>query len=81
MNEMQPQGRAMNSLAIVGFILAFVCAPVGLILSFVARSQINNSGGTQGGKGFTTAGIILGIIFTIINIIYGIAMASGGIHL
>jgi hypothetical protein len=79
MNEMQT--RPMNSLAIVGFILAFLCAPVGMILSFVARSQINNSGGTQGGKGFTMAGIIIGIINTVINIVYVIAMASGGIHL
>jgi hypothetical protein len=78
MNEMQ--SRPMNNLAIVGFILAFVCAPVGMILSFVARSQIGGSGGNQGGKGFTTAGIICGIINTVINIVYVIAIASGGIR-
>jgi hypothetical protein len=79
MNEMQ--SRPMNSLAVVGFILAFLCAPVGVILSFVARSQINNSGGTQGGKGFTMAGIIIGIINTIINIVYVVIMATGGAHI
>jgi hypothetical protein len=78
MNEMQ--SRPMNNLAIVGFILAFLCAPVGLILSFVARSQIGNSGGTQGGKGFTTGGIVIGIINTVINIVYVIALASGEIR-
>jgi len=73
---MNEPSRPMHSLAITGFILAFICGIVGMIISFVARSQINNSGGTLGGKGFTTAGIFIGIGMTIIQIIYGIAMAA-----
>jgi hypothetical protein len=67
----------MHSLAITGFILAFICGIVGMIISIVARGQIKASGGTLGGKGFTTAGIIVGIAMTVTQILYGIAMAAG----
>lgn len=73
---MNEPSRPMHNLAITGFILAFICGVVGLIISIVARSQINASDGTLGGKGFTTAGIIVGIAMTVTQIVYGIAMAA-----
>lgn len=74
---MSQPSRPMHNLAITGFILAFVCGIAGMIISIVARSQINASGGTVGGKGFTTAGIIVGIAMTVTQILYGIALAAG----
>lgn len=72
-----PQKAPLYGLALWGFILAFVFAPVGLILSIRAKKAINASGGSLGGGGLATAGIILGAIFTvliILNIVVG-AMA------
>lgn len=57
-----------NTMAIVGLIAAFVFAPVGAILSFVALSQIKKTG--EGGRGLALTGAILGSIFTVFGIIY-----------
>ncbi|MFF1878875.1 DUF4190 domain-containing protein [Leifsonia sp. NPDC058230] len=66
-----PAQRGYNTLAIVGFILSFFVNVVGVILSFVALSQIKRTG--EQGRGLAIAGIIIGfaeiafgIIFTII---------------
>jgi hypothetical protein len=47
---------------------------LGIVFGFVARSQIKNSNGTQGGQGLALAGIIIGfgwaaliILGTIVN--------------
>lgn len=72
-----PQKVPPNGLAIAGFITAFFCGIVGLILSIKARKQIDESGGTQGGRGFTTGGIIVSIINLVmiaINVIATVAM-------
>lgn len=48
----------MNTMSVVGFILAFLLAPVGAILSHIARDQIKRSG--ERGEGLALAGIIIG---------------------
>jgi uncharacterized membrane protein len=55
--------------SIAGVILIGVPALVGVVLGFVARSQINNSRGTQKGGGLAIAGIIVGIAVVAIYII------------
>jgi hypothetical protein len=73
--------REMNGLAIGAFVLAIVglCSPlgiVGLILGYVAKSQIkarNNSG-----NGLATAAIILGWISIIAFVAFVVALALGG---
>ena len=65
--------RVMHNLAITGFVLSFFCGIAGLIVSLIARSQINASGGALGGRGFTTAGIFISIASTIVNTIWIIA--------
>lgn len=55
-----------NGLAIAGFVLSIVCGGVlALVLSIIGLNQINNSNGTQRGKGLAIAGIVLGAITTI----------------
>lgn len=66
-----------SSLAIVAFVLVWLITPVGLILGYVARSEIRNSGGLKGGEGLASAAIILGWIFVAISVIaIGIIFAS-----
>ncbi|HWR85487.1 MAG TPA: DUF4190 domain-containing protein [Rhodoglobus sp.] len=61
-----PAGQT-NVLAIIALIAAFVVAPVGIILGFIARNQIKTSG--EGGDGLAKAGIIIGIVFTVLGLL------------
>lgn len=59
-----PQPTGTNSLAIAALILAFVFWPAGLILGFVAKSQIKQTG--EGGDGLATAAIVIGIVAAVL---------------
>ncbi len=88
--QQQPQSGPVNGMAIGSFIvsilaLVFAFIPfmtiIGLILSIlavvfssIASRQIAENGG--GGKGFAVAGMVIGIILLIINLIGVIFMAS-----
>ena len=64
-----------KTLGIVGLILAFVAAPVGFIISLVARSQSKKAGVSNTPA---TAGIIIGLIITIIYIVLIIVSVVAG---
>ncbi|PKQ33549.1 MAG: hypothetical protein CVT61_15625 [Actinobacteria bacterium HGW-Actinobacteria-11] len=53
-------------LSIVGLVLAFLMAPVGLIISIVAAVKLGKAGQP---KGLAIAGIIVGAIITILEIV------------
>ncbi len=60
-----PGGGSTNGLAIASFICSivgffFITFVVAIVLGFVARTQIKNSGGRQKGDGLAIAGIIIG---------------------
>ena len=61
--QTRKSGLAVASLvcSIVGLFLFALPAIVGVILGFVARSQIRQSGGSQTGSGLAVAGITVGI--------------------
>ena len=63
--------------AVAALVLAFFFPIVGLILGYVAKNEIRNSGGTKGGDGMATAAIALGWIFTAIGVIWIIVVAAG----
>jgi uncharacterized membrane protein len=63
-------------LSLVGFFLVGIPAVVGVILGFVARSQISKSGGTQKGAGLALAGIIVGIVIVILGILAVVVLAT-----
>lgn len=66
-----------NGMAIASLAISIACCgPVGMILGFVAISQINKDP-SQKGKGLATAGIIVGAIGIFGAIIYFAAGASG----
>lgn len=54
--------RPTNTLAVVSLVLAFVCAPAGLVLGVVARRQIRRTG--EEGAGLALAAIIVGSLWT-----------------
>ncbi len=55
----QPQTSVM---AVLALIFTFLLWPVGLILGYVARKEIDNSNGMKTGRGMATASIVLGWI-------------------
>ena len=71
MSDFQPQvPQKTNGLAIAGFVTSLACcSPVGIILSAIGLNQINKDP-NQKGKGLATAGLIIGIIFFVLTIIY-----------
>ncbi|MFP5218210.1 MAG: DUF4190 domain-containing protein [Actinomycetes bacterium] len=63
----QPQKQGTNGLAIASLVTAFLCSPVGIVLGFVAKSQIKKTG--QSGDGLATAGIAISIAFIVLNLL------------
>jgi hypothetical protein len=61
-------GQGTNTWAILGLIFAFIFAPLGIIFSIIALVQIKKTG--ENGKGLAIAGLIVGIVFTLIWILY-----------
>jgi Domain of unknown function (DUF4190) len=68
-----PAAPRTNVLAIVGFILSFFVTVAGIVVSFIALSQIKRTG--EGGHGLALAGVILGFVFSFFWIIYFIVIA------
>ncbi len=48
-----------------------------LILGRMGRREIDQSGGTQGGRGMATAGVVLGIIGIVLSILSALLFAGG----
>ncbi len=74
-------GQRTSGVAVASLIcsLVFFLWPLtsiaGIILGFVARSQIKKSGGAEKGAGMALAGIIIGFASSVLLIIMGILMA------
>ncbi|MDY4677973.1 MAG: DUF4190 domain-containing protein [Bifidobacterium tsurumiense] len=69
-----PMNQKWNAMSIVGFILAFLIPPAGLVVSIIALVQINTSG--EKSKGLSIAGIIISAIATILSILAIVALIS-----
>jgi peptidyl-prolyl cis-trans isomerase B (cyclophilin B) len=57
-----PAPQKTNTLAIVGFVLAFFFSIVGSILGIIALDQIKKSNGVESGRGLAIAAIVIGIL-------------------
>jgi Flp pilus assembly pilin Flp len=64
-----PAPQKTNTMAIVGFILAFFFSIVGGILGVIALGQIKNSGGREGGRGLAIAAVIIGLILPLVAVV------------
>ncbi|MEU4807082.1 DUF4190 domain-containing protein [Actinosynnema sp. NPDC023587] len=62
-----PPPRRTNGMAIAALICAFVFAPAGIALGVIARNQIKRTG--EDGRGLATAGLVLGVVFTVLGVI------------
>jgi hypothetical protein len=69
-----PPPRRTNSMAIAAIITAVFVAPVGIVLGFVARSQIKRTG--EDGKALATAAIVVGIAQLVLAIIVLVAYVA-----
>jgi DNA-directed RNA polymerase subunit RPC12/RpoP len=70
--------------AIASLVLGLIpltCVPpiLGVVFGHVALSKINESGGQLKGRGMATWGLVLGYIFTAINLIYGVCVGIAAI--
>jgi hypothetical protein len=61
-----------KTLGIVGFVLAFVFSPVGLVLSIIGYNKSKSAGIKNG---LALAGIILNSVFIVLGIVFGIIIA------
>jgi hypothetical protein len=64
-----PYATRTSGLAIAGFVCSFFCGLLGLILSIMGRNECKRSGGTVTGEGLALAGIIISIVFLVLNVI------------
>jgi hypothetical protein len=80
----QPQ--QTSPLAIVSLVLGILGIPccgffvLGIgaaITGFIARKQISESQGRLKGSGMAMAGIVLGLVFTVVAVVYWILVAAG----
>lgn len=63
-----PPAPGYNTLAIVGFILAFITGVGGIVCGHIALSQIRRTG--EAGHGLALAATILGYVFTGLSVLY-----------
>ncbi len=61
-----------NTMAILALVFAFVFAPLGIVFGVIGRKQIRETG--QSGSGLATAGLVLGIIFTVLSVVWLVAV-------
>ena len=76
-----PSASKTNGLAVASLVCGIVgcftvTAIVAIVLGFIARNQIGQSGGTQQGSGMALAGIILGFVWIGISVVYWIAVIA-----
>ncbi|MGV8859202.1 DUF4190 domain-containing protein [Rhodoglobus sp.] len=57
-----------NTLALIGFIAAFMIPIVGVVLGAMGRKQITSSG--ESGRGLARAAIIIGMLGTLIQVAF-----------
>lgn len=58
-----PQVKPVNAMAIVGFILSLLAAPIGLIFSIIGLKKVSQLQGA--GRGLAIAGLVISIIGTL----------------
>ncbi|HET9016400.1 MAG TPA: DUF4190 domain-containing protein [Thermomicrobiaceae bacterium] len=63
-----PAQMGTNTLAILALVFAFIFAPAAIVMGAIARKQIQRTG--EQGMGLATAGLIVGIVFTVLSVIW-----------
>lgn len=63
-----PASERWNVLAIVGFVGSFFVSLLGIVLGFIALSQIRRTG--DRGRGLAIAGIVIGFVAVVITVLW-----------
>jgi hypothetical protein len=63
----QQQSGPTNTLAILGFVLAFVCWPAGLVLSILGIRQARQR--REGGHGLAVAGVVISAVAALLTVL------------
>jgi hypothetical protein len=66
-----PPRQGTNTMAILALVFAFIFAPAAIVLGACSRRQIRRTG--EDGWGLATAGMVVGIVFTVISVIWIVA--------
>ena len=79
-----PTGQKTNGMAIASLVSSIVClcgvgSILGIIFGVMAKKQIRESNGTQGGGGLATAGIIIGIVGILAVLAYVVLVVMLGV--
>ncbi|QHC59724.1 DUF4190 domain-containing protein [Rathayibacter sp. VKM Ac-2760] len=69
-----PASDRYNILAIIGFIASFFVSIVGIVLGFIALSQIKRTG--ERGRGLAIAAVVIGFVAIIISIFAFVTLFS-----
>lgn len=80
--DRRPVQLTTNGFAIASLVLGIVWAMgigsiLALVFGYIGKSQIDDSGGTQTGRGMAIAGIVLGWVGVGFILLMIVAMASG----
>ncbi|MBF4461638.1 MULTISPECIES: DUF4190 domain-containing protein [unclassified Rathayibacter] len=69
-----PATERYNILAIIGFIASFFVSIVGIVLGFIALSQIKRTG--EKGRGLALAAVIIGFAAIVVYILVAVSFLS-----
>lgn len=64
-----------NGMAIAGFVLAFLCWPLGIVFSGIGMSQTSKDP-SQGGRGLAVAGLVISILSAVITMVFWGSIAA-----
>lgn len=65
-----------STLAVVGFIAAFIVPIAGLVIGIVARNQLKRPDNVEAGVGFARWAMIIGALGTAANVVFIVIWAS-----
>lgn len=65
-----------NTLALVGFITAFVIPLAGLVIAIAARRQLDAPGNTETGRGFARWAMVIGALGLAFQVVFFIVWLS-----
>lgn len=72
-----PSERGVNGLSVASLVVSLTCCgPIGMILGFVALSQIKKSG--EQGRGMAIAGVVIGLLGIVAAVLWIVAMVVFG---
>ena len=69
-----PDPRPTDVVSIVGLVLAFLLAPVGLVVSIIGL--VRTAGGRRKGRGFAIAGVVVSVVLTLAAVAAVVGLVS-----